>query len=73
MAADPGRPGSLVVQIVDSGSAKTFDCHVDAFEEIIGARTGVFPITYEPVDCGTTPGHAAVATVLDGNKHGTRR
>jgi len=64
---DPGRPGSLVVQIVDSGSAKTFDCHVDAFAEITGARTGVFPIIYEPVDCDTAPGQGAVVTVLGGN------
>jgi len=64
-ATDKGRAGSLVVQIVDSGSAKTFDCQVDAFKEIAGATTGVFPITYEPVDCETQGG--AVVTVLDGN------
>merc|ERR1719336_2617530 len=63
-ATDPGRAGSLVVQIVDSGSAKTFDCQVDAFETITGSRTGIFPVTYEPVDC-ETEGDAR-ATVLDG-------
>merc|ERR1712190_605377 len=66
-ATDSGRPGSMVVQIVDSGSAKTFDCQVDAFETITGARTGVFPITYEPVDCDAADGQGAVATVLDGD------
>jgi len=65
-ATDQGRPGSLVVQIVDSGSAKTFDCQVDAFEAITGARTGIFPITYEPVDCELNPASGPVATVLDG-------
>lgn len=65
-ATDDGRPGSRVVQIVDSGSAKTFDCQVDAFQAITGARTGIFPITYEPVDCETAVGHGPVATVLDG-------
>merc|ERR1719336_2316152 len=64
-ATDPGRAGSLVIQIVDSGSAKTFDCQVDAFSQITGARTGVFPVTYEPVVCETDGG--AVATVLDGD------
>merc|ERR1719277_1824078 len=64
-ATDPGRAGSLVVQIVDSGSTETFDCQVDAFETITGSRTGVFPITYVPVDCETTGGPAA--TVLDGD------
>merc|ERR1711920_392366 len=69
-ATDPGRPGSMVVQIVDSGSAKTFDCQVDAFEAITGSRTGVFPITYEPVDCEVAADdvHSGpVATVLDGD------
>merc|ERR1712117_556950 len=60
-ATDAGRPGSMVVQIVDSGSAKTFDCQVDAFEAITGSRTGVFPITYEPVDCETADGQSPVA------------
>jgi len=63
---DPGHPGSLVVQIVDSGSAKTFDCQLTAFQAITGASTGVFPVDYEPVDCETAAGGAA-ATVLDGN------
>eukprot|EP00933_Yihiella_yeosuensis_P030157 TRINITY_DN2381_c0_g3_i2.p1 TRINITY_DN2381_c0_g3~~TRINITY_DN2381_c0_g3_i2.p1 ORF type:complete len:517 (+),score=82.09 TRINITY_DN2381_c0_g3_i2:67-1617(+) len=65
-ATDPGRPGSSIVQIVDSGSAKTFDCQVVAYEAITGSRTGVFPISYEPVECETSSG-GAVATVLDGN------
>jgi len=57
----------MIVQIVDSGSAKTFDCQVDAFEAITGARTGIFPITYEPVDCEIVDGQGPVATVLDGD------
>jgi len=64
-ATDAGTAGSLVVQIVDSGSAKTFDCQVEAFEAITGATTGIFPITYEPVDCDVAAG-GATATVLDG-------
>merc|ERR1719401_602848 len=64
-ATDAGRAGSLIVQIVDSGSAKTFDCQVEAFEAITGARTGVFPISYEPVDCNVGTG-GLTATVLDG-------
>lgn len=65
-ATDPGRAGSLVVQIVDSGSAKTFDCQLTAFNIITGASTGVFPIHYEPVDCEVSSG-GPVVTVLDGS------
>jgi len=54
------------VQIVGYGSAKTFNCHADAFETITGARTGVFPVTYEPVDCDMPNGQGPTATVLDG-------
>jgi len=71
-AIDSGRAGSLVVQIVDSGGANTFDCQVEAFEVITGARTGIFPITYEPVDCNVAA-YGATATVLDGgNAHYTK-
>jgi len=55
----------MVVQIVDSGSAKTFDCHLTAFQKITGAESGIFPVTYEPADCDTGS-QGAVATVLDG-------
>mmetsp|Transcript_112267 Transcript_112267/g.312008 ORF Transcript_112267/g.312008 Transcript_112267/m.312008 type:complete len:435 (-) Transcript_112267:285-1589(-) len=65
-ATNAGRAGSLVVQIVDSGSAKTFDCHMDAFEQITGARTGIFPVTYEAVDCDVSSSQGPAATVLDG-------
>jgi len=65
-ATDPGQAGSQIVQIVDSGSAKTFDCQLQAFQTITGSSTGVFPITYEPVDCETSNG-GAVATMLDGD------
>lgn len=61
---DPGRAGSSVIQVVDSGSAKEFDCYLDAFTEIAGAVTGVFPIQYSQVDC-TKAGPTAV--ILDGD------
>ncbi|CAE8684030.1 unnamed protein product, partial [Polarella glacialis] len=64
-ATDPGRAGSLVVQLVDTGSAKIFDCQLSAFQIITGATSGIFPVTYEPVGCDTAPSGAA-ATVLDG-------
>eukprot|EP00439_Symbiodinium_sp_Y106_P062907 s1273_g9.t1 len=50
-----GRPGSDVVQIVDSGSWATFDCHMTAFNQITHYDTGFFPITYEEVACDTSP------------------
>jgi hypothetical protein len=63
-ATDPGRPGSAVIQVVDSGSAKEFDCFVDVFKEITGASTGVFPIYYKQVDCVET---GPTVVVLEGN------
>lgn len=63
-ATDPGRAGSAKIQVVDSGSAHEFDCYVNAFKKITGARTGVFPITYKEIPCkSNTP----KAVVLDGN------
>ena len=35
-----GRPGSAVVQIVDSGSWATFDCHMTVFNKITDYHTG---------------------------------
>lgn len=64
-ATDPGRPGSHIIQVVDSGSAMTFDCQVTAFEHITGQVTGIFPIWYEPVRCDTG-GSLPRATVIDG-------
>ena len=48
-----GRPGSAVVQIVDSGSWATFDCHMTAFSKITDYNTGFFPVSYEEVPCDT--------------------
>ncbi|CAE7197415.1 EXPA13 [Symbiodinium natans] len=58
-----GSPGSDVVQIVDSGSWATFDCHMTAFHKITNYDTGFFPITYEEVACDTSP-EGPVAGVL---------
>merc|ERR1712194_367340 len=58
-----GRPGNLVVQVVDSGAWATFDCHMTAFREITGASTNIFPISYELVPCATSA-NGAVAAVL---------
>jgi hypothetical protein len=61
---DPGKAGSDIIQVVDSGSAKEFDCFLDAFTAITGAVTGVFPIQYAPVSCTASP---PIIVVLDGN------
>jgi hypothetical protein len=61
---DPGIAGSAIIQVVDSGSAKEFDCFLDAFTAITGAVTGVFPIQYAPVACTASP---PTIVVLDGN------
>mmetsp|Transcript_13819 Transcript_13819/g.25898 ORF Transcript_13819/g.25898 Transcript_13819/m.25898 type:complete len:280 (-) Transcript_13819:353-1192(-) len=59
-----GRPGSAVVQIVDSGSWATFDCHMTVFDKITGYDTGFFPVSYQEVACETSP-EGPVAGVLE--------
>merc|ERR1712176_837352 len=55
--------GSAIIQVVDSGSAKEFDCQETVFQEITGCTTGVMGVSYEEVECeGTGP---ATATVLE--------
>lgn len=70
---DPGLAGgnSAIVQVVDSGSDKEFDCFLDVFTIITGSSTGIFPITYTSVPCTTsisteaTPSPTVV--ILDGD------
>eukprot|EP00419_Tripos_fusus_P012369 CAMPEP_0172663102 /NCGR_PEP_ID=MMETSP1074-20121228/5714_1 /TAXON_ID=2916 /ORGANISM="Ceratium fusus, Strain PA161109" /LENGTH=428 /DNA_ID=CAMNT_0013479049 /DNA_START=125 /DNA_END=1411 /DNA_ORIENTATION=- len=64
-ATPKGKPGSLVVQVVNSGRT-TFDCHEAAFKKITGSTEGIYPINFEPVQCETAP-DGPVATVLDGD------
>lgn len=49
-----GSPGSAVIQVVDSGSWATFDCHMTAFKKITHYNTGFFPISYQEVPCDTS-------------------
>ena len=60
-----GRPGSAVVQIVDSGSWATFDCHMEVFNKITdyNNNTGFFPVSYQEVPCDTSS-HGPVVGVL---------
>jgi len=58
-----GRPGSDVIQVVDSGSWATFDCHMSAFNAITDYTTGFFPITYEKVPCETAAGGPVVGVL----------
>lgn len=60
---DGGRAGSAKIQVVDSGSAKEFDCQLSAFQEITGVGTGIYPISYKRVPCNPTP---PKVVVLDG-------
>ncbi|CAB9507316.1 expressed unknown protein [Seminavis robusta] len=62
---DPGTPGSAEIQVVDSGAGGDwhFDCFLDAFSQIVGASTGIFPITYDEVPCDPSP---ATAVIKDG-------
>ncbi|GKY99169.1 hypothetical protein MPSEU_000872400 [Mayamaea pseudoterrestris] len=64
--SDPGKAGSAVIQVVDSGAggSKHFDCYLTAHQAISGANTGVFPVAYAKVNCKRSP---LAAVVLDGN------
>jgi len=66
-----GRPGSHVVQIVDSGSWATFDCHMTVFNKITDYDTGFFPVDYEEVPCETSPA-GPIAGVLDDDFYWTK-
>jgi len=60
-----GRPGSETIQVVDSGSWATFDCHMSAFHKITAQETAIFPITYERVACETPGGPIAAVLHTD--------
>lgn len=62
-ATDPGVAGWAIVQVVNTGDK--FTCHETVFEEITGATTGIFPVTYTPYECETES--EGVVTVLDGD------
>merc|ERR1712232_772303 len=66
-----GRPGSLVVRVVDSGAWATFDCHMSAFHEITGESTNIFPVAYDLVPCATSA-EGAVAAVLSYDYYWTK-
>jgi len=59
-STDPGRPGSEIIQVVDSGAWRNFDCIMPAFKKITGASTGVFQIHYKQVDCPVAHGGPTV-------------
>jgi len=63
--------GSAIIQVVDSGSAKEFDCQTTAFEAITGCDTGVMGITYEEVAC-EGPGPATATVIYGGDKWYTK-
>jgi len=67
-ASDPGRPGSVEIQVVDSGADKDFDCELPAFKKATGSVTGIFPITFKQVPCNVAPG-GMTATVLASNPY----
>jgi len=65
-ASNPGRAGSAVIQVVNSGAggANRFDCFINGFKTISGSSTGIFPIKFLPVNCLGAP---PTAVILDGN------
>ena len=50
---NPSSAGSAIVQVTNSGAGGLhhFDCFEDAFFQLTGTTTGIFPISYREMDC----------------------
>jgi len=68
-AGTPGKMGSAEVMITDSGAggSEHFDCVVDSFEDITGARTGIFDIEFEQTVCTGIEGNPVITNWADKN------
>jgi len=65
----PGKKGSAVVMVSNGGAggAAHFDCIMESFQAITGARTGIFPVTFEHVTCDDIQGGPVVINWADKN------
>ena len=57
-----------MIQVIDNGADKNFDGFIDAFKEITGPSTGIFPISFAQVPCPVSP-YGGVATVTAGSRY----
>ncbi|GAX16471.1 hypothetical protein FisN_19Lh051 [Fistulifera solaris] len=64
-ATNPGRAGKAIVQVINHGDIRGFDCQPEVFQEITGNSVGgIFPIYFKRVECKFTP---PTVVVLTGN------
>ena len=50
---NPASAGSAIIQVTNSGAGGSdhFDCFDNAFYQLTGITTGIFPISYREMDC----------------------
>lgn len=67
----PGKAGSAVVMVSNGGAGGDahFDCILDSFEAITGAKTGIFDVDFEPVPCDVISGAPVVMNWADKNAY----
>lgn len=67
----PGKRGSAIVSVSNGGAggAAHFDCILEGFEAITGARTGIFDIMFEPVLCSEITGSIVAINWADKNAY----
>jgi len=65
----PGQVGSAVIMVSNSGAGGSnhFDCILESFQEITGATSGVFDITYEQTECTDVSGLPTIINWADQN------
>jgi len=71
VAGTPGSAGSAVVMVSNGGAGGSahFDCIMEGFEEITGARTGIFDIEFQQVPCVDVVGGPVVINWADQNAY----
>merc|ERR1719169_353476 len=67
----PGRKGSAVVMVSNGGAGgpKHFDCIMESFQAITGARTGIFDVMFEEVKCQGMKGGPVIINWADKNAY----
>merc|ERR1719265_1522852 len=65
----PGSRGSAVVMVSSAGAGGSnhFDCILNSFREITGAKTGIFDISYEETECTDISGLPTIINFADQN------
>lgn len=67
----PGKAGSAEIMVSNGGAGGPahFDCIMESFEQITGARTGIFDMTFEEITCTGLKGGPVVINWADKNAY----